>query len=101
MFRGYRACSSHLNSYVMELQNIRMVVIGLIFYLAIIIYIFFKILNLRINDKNNNLLAIGIGSLILAILFPIKPSGSFFTTFNASILFYLLGFFLYYSKNTK
>ncbi len=100
IYKDYRACSTHPHSYVMEFLS-ENGIIGLLFYLAIIIYIFFKILNLRINDENNNLLAIGIGSLILAILFPIKPSGSFFTTFNASILFYLLGFFLYYMKNTK
>jgi hypothetical protein len=37
----------------------------------------------------------------LAIMFPLKPSGSFLTTFNASILFYIFGFFLYYTTKVK
>jgi hypothetical protein len=37
----------------------------------------------------------------LAIILPLKPSGSFFSTFNATMLFYILGFFLHYLKKVE
>ena len=93
MFRGYRACSSHPHSYVMEFLSENGIV-GLLFFLIFYLIILNKILNLNVSLKNqNSYIVIGIGSLLLAILFPLKPSGSFFTTFNTSLLFYLLGFF--------
>ena len=75
-------------------------IIGFLFYIIFILIIFFEILKAR-KHANNNYLLFGVGSLLLAILFPLKPSGSFFTTFNASIFFYLLGFFTYYARQMK
>ena len=101
MFRGYRACSSHPHSYVMEFLSENGIV-GLLFFLIFYLIILNKILNLNVSLKNqNSYIVIGIGSLLLAILFPFKPSGSFFTTFNTSLLFYLLGFFHFYTKRIK
>ena len=94
--KGYRACSSHPHSYMMEFLS-ENGIIGFLFYIIFILIIFFKILKAR-KHNNNNYLLFGVGGLLLAILFPFKPSGSFFTTFNASILFYLLGFFFYYTN---
>ena len=72
------------------------------FYLIILMIIFLNVFKLRKYSKDKNqLLLIGIGSLLIAILFPFKPSGSFLTTFNASIVFYLLGFFTYYKSQIK
>ncbi len=97
-YKGYRGCSTHPHNYMMEFLS-ENGLIGFIFFIFFIIIILFKILEVTKYHKNKyNYLLIGIGSLMLAILFPLKPSGSFFTTFNASILFYLLGFFLYYAK---
>ena len=42
---------------------------------------------------------LGLCSLILAILFPFKPSGSFLSTFNAAILFYILGYYIDFVNN--
>lgn len=100
IYKDYRACSTHPHSYVMEFLS-ENGIIGFLFFMTFFIMIFYKILNLKINSESNNLIAFGVGSLILAVIFPIKPSGSFFTTFNASILFYLLGFFLHFIKRTK
>ena len=98
-YRNYRACSTHPHSYVMEFLSENGIV-GFLFYIIFLFIIFKKIIESRKNLKDNYL-PIAIGSLIIAILFPLKPSGSFFTTFNASILFYLLGFFLHYAKHSK
>ena len=95
-YRDYRACSSHPHNYMMEFLSENGIT-GFLFYIIFILIIFFKILKAR-KHNNNNYLLFGVGGLLLAILFPFKPSGSFFTTFNASILFYLLGFFFYYTN---
>lgn len=100
-FRNFRGCSSHPHSYVMEFLS-ENGILGLLFFLILYLIILKKTLNLNALQKNqNNYIIIGIGSLLLAILFPFKPSGSFFTTFNSSLLFYLLGFFHFYTKQIK
>jgi len=98
-YKGYRACSSHPHNYMMEFLS-ENGIIGFLFYIIFLLIIFFKILKAR-KHTNNNYLLLGVGTLLLAILFPIKPSGSFFTTFNASIFFYLLGFFIYSTRQIK
>ena len=98
-YKDYRACSSHPHNYMMEFLS-ENGIIGFLFYIIFLLIIFFKILKAR-KHTNNNYLLFGVGTLLLAILFPIKPSGSFFTTFNASIFFYLLGFFIYSTRQIK
>jgi hypothetical protein len=98
-YRDYRACSSHPHNYMLEFLS-ENGIIGFLFHTIFILIIFFKILKAR-KYPNNNYLLLGVGSLLLAILFPFKPSGSFFTTFNASIFFYLLGFFIYCTRQIK
>ena len=73
-----------------------------LFYVGFILLIVMRIIKKRKNKIANDVLkSIALGSLILAITFPLKPSGSFFTTFNASILFYIVGYFLYFSRENK
>ncbi len=98
-YRDYRACSSHPHNYMMEFLSENGIV-GFLLYIIFLLIIFFKILKAR-KYTNYNYLLFGVGSLLLAILFPFKPSGSFFTTFNASIFFYLLGFFIYSQRHIK
>ena len=98
-YKDYRACSSHPHNYMMEFLS-ENGIIGFLFYIIFLLIIFFKILKAR-KHTNNNYLLLGVGTLLLAILFPFKPSGSFFTTFNASIFFYLLGFFIYSTRQIK
>jgi hypothetical protein len=70
-------------------------------FAGLIIGIVVKIFKIRNYHTKESVVAIGLGSLLLAIMFPLKPSGSFFSTFNASLLFYIMGFFLYYSRKVK
>ena len=97
--RDYRACSTHPHNYFLEFLS-ENGIIGGVFFIGLIILIFVSIYKKSKNIKNASTL-IGIGSLILAIIFPLKPSGSFFSTFNATMLFYIFGFFLYYLKKVK
>ena len=100
-YRDYRACSTHPHNYLLEFLS-EHGILGGTFFVGFIFIVFTNIYKKFTNNKDRNVLIfIGIGSLVLAIIFPLKPSGSFFTTFNASMLFYIFGFFLYYLKKVK
>jgi O-antigen ligase len=97
-YKSFRACSTHPHNYLLEFLSENGIIGGL-FFVGLFFLIFAIIHIMRKNHENENILIIiGIGSLILAIIFPFKPSGSFFSTFNASMLFYIFGFFLHYLK---
>lgn len=95
-YRNLRACSTHPHSLLFEFLS-ENGLIGVIFYLGFIIIIFSLMIKSRKDLFNkDNISILYFGSLLLAILFPLKPSGSFFSTFNSSMTFYILGFFMYY-----
>lgn len=96
----YSACSTHPHNYLLEFLAEHGLIGGMLF-IGLIIGIFVKIFKIRNYGTKESVAAIGFGSLLLAIMFPFKPSGSFFSTFNASLLFYIMGFFLYYSRKVK
>jgi O-antigen ligase len=97
----HSACSTHPHNYFLEFLSEQGMVGGM-FFIGFSFFLFTIIYKKKKNSKNENLfMFIGTGSLILAIIFPFKPSGSFFSTFNASMLFYIFGFFLYYLKKVK
>jgi O-antigen ligase len=100
-YGNYRACSSHPHNYLLEFLSENGMVGG-IFFIGLIYIVFSCVYKKCKNNIDENVtIFVGIGSLILAIIFPFKPSGSFFTTFNASMLFYIFGFFLYYLNKMK
>lgn len=71
--------------------------IGFFFYIGLILLILKGIIENFIKDKSKDrIILFGIGAIILSVIFPFKPSGSFFSTFNSSVFFYLIGFFLFY-----
>jgi len=96
----YLACTTNPHNYLLEFLSENGIVGG-IFFLGIIFIIIYQILGIIKKDSSENLVAIAVGSLILAIMFPFKPSGSFFSTFNSVMLFYILGFYLHYHKKIK
>jgi O-antigen ligase len=96
----FSACSTHPHNYLLEFLAEQGLIGGALF-LGLILGIIVKIFRIRNYHTREAILAIGLGSLMLAIMFPLKPSGSFFSTFNASLLFYIMGFFLYYSRKIK
>jgi hypothetical protein len=99
-YRSYRACSTHPHNYLLEFLSENGIVGGL-FFVGLFFIIFSNIRKKCKNNKNENVfIVIGIGSLILSIIFPFKHSGSFFSTFNASMFFYIFGFFLNYLKKS-
>ena len=98
-YKDYRACATHPHNYFLEFL-VEQGLIGGIFYIGLIIMII-SIIYKKKKHKKETFLCIAIGSLILAIIFPFKPSGSFLSTYNASVFFYILGFFMYSLKNIK
>ena len=98
-YKGYRACSTHPHNYFLEFLSEQGLMGGL-FYLGLFIIVFINIKR-KIRIQNEVFLSIAIGSLILAIIFPFKPSGSFLSSYNASLLFYILGFFMHSLKKVK
>ena len=99
--RFYSSCSTHPHNYLFEFLS-EYGIIGAFFYILFILIIFFKIYKIDYkNFSSEKLLSLAIGSLLLSIMFPLKPSGSFFSTYNASVLFYILGYFLFYLRKIR
>lgn len=98
-YRDYRACSTHPHNYLLEFLSENGMIGGL-FFIGLFFLVFSSIYK-KCKNNVNIPIVISIGSLILAIIFPFRPSGSFFSTFNASIFFYIFGFFLHYLGKCK
>jgi O-antigen ligase len=97
----YLSCATHPHNYLLEFLSEHGIVGGM-FFIGLILLVILKIYKIKKNDEKNVFFtSVSLGCLILAVLFPFKPSGSFFSTFNASMLFYIFGFFLHYSKKIK
>ena len=100
-YKDFRACSSHPHSYAFEFLS-EYGLVGFLFYVGLIVIFFINFYKNRNKKKNKEFfLFIATSSLILAIIFPLKPSGSFLSTFNASMLFYVIGFNMYFFKEIK
>lgn len=86
-----RVCSSHPHNYYLELLNDT----GLIGTMILLLGLFFLVKNKLYNLKNFNerdkLVAICFLIILFAEFFPLKSSGSFFSTSSASFIFFILG----------
>lgn len=86
-------CSTHPHNIYLEIIS-ETGIIGIV----LILLFFFSFLKTFIIKSNNQSLTIAIGALILAIIFPLKPTGSFFSSWYGSILWYLLGYYYFSLK---
>ncbi len=85
-----RVCESHPHNYYLELltdTGVAGLFIFLFFVLIIIKNNFIKIQSLNNKDK---LLFLTIATILITEIFPIKSSGSFFSTYNSAYLFFIL-----------
>jgi hypothetical protein len=86
-----RVCSSHPHNYYLELLNDT----GLLGTLLLVCVIFYLIINKFFNfkhyEKNEKLLFICLLIILIAEFFPLKSSGSFFSTTSSSFIFLILG----------
>jgi hypothetical protein len=86
-----RACSTHPHNYYLELLNDTGLLGALLFVCAIFYLITNKFFNFKDYEKNEKLLFISLLIIIIAEFFPLKSSGSFFSTINSSFTFLILG----------
>jgi len=89
-FRKDSRCSTHPHNIYLEILS-ETGLIGLI----LILLFFFNFVKSLINKKNNKTLTIALGALILALIFPLKPTGAFFSSWYGSILWYLIGYYYF------
>ncbi|MFL2892685.1 MAG: O-antigen ligase family protein [Candidatus Pelagibacter sp.] len=91
-------CANHPHNTYFEIA-IDTGILGLVIFIIFNLVIFFKVL------KNKNTLTLLIYSIIFTIINPIRPSGSFFSTWSAATYWVIIGVLLYfliknYSKKT-
>ena len=86
-----RVCESHPHNYYLELLNDTGLIGTLIFIFGIFFIIRKKFINFKYYEKNEKLLFICLLIIIIAEFFPLKSSGSFFSTTNSSFIFLILG----------
>ena len=87
-------CSTHPHNIYLEILSET----GTIGFILILLFFFIFLKNFIIKSKNNNNLTIAIGALILDVIFPLKPTGAFFSSWYGSILWYLLGYYYFSLK---
>ena len=86
-----RICATHPHNYYLELLN-DTGLLGTLFFICAIFYLIInKFFNFKYYEKNEKLLFICLLIIIIAEFFPLKSSGSFFSTTNSSFIFLILG----------
>ena len=86
-----RICATHPHNYYLELLN-DTGLLGTLFLVCVIFYLITnKFFNFKYYEKNEKLLFICLLIIIIAELFPLRSSGSFFSTTNSSFIFLILG----------
>ena len=86
-----RACSSHPHNYYLELLNDTGLLGTLLLVCAVFYLITNKFFNFKYYEKNEKFLFICLLIIIIAEFFPLRSSGSFFSTTNSSFIFLILG----------
>ena len=98
-----KACASHPHNYYLEILSenglIGMILWGLVFsyitYVSIVKKYFLK------SNLKNNYLITPFAILFLIEIFPIKTTGSFFTTGNATFIFFILSVIIALSRKSQ
>ena len=96
---GFETCTTHPHNYTIEILHdtglVGFILIYLTFFLVIID--FFKIYNKKY-DLNSRLVSIPFFLIIFFEFFPLRSTGSFFTTNNSIVIFLMLSIFINVSK---
>jgi O-antigen ligase len=88
-------CSTHPHQIYLELLS-EHGIIGSAIILFVIFYSIFK--SFIVYNKKNNLIHLGATLFVASTFIPIIPSGSFFTSFDATIFWFNFGVMLSYNK---
>ena len=93
--RSKSGCSTHPHQYYFEILS-ALGLVGFILFISFFLYSIFRIINGFLSSKNFILLSAGI--FFVFQLIPLLPTGSFFTSFGATIFFINLGLIYTYVK---
>ena len=102
----YQLCSTHPHNFILEIlaeTGIAGFTIFFIFFYKLIIFLKSRIKVLKKQPFFNEYAGLVYGNILMLFvyIFPLKTSGSFFTTWNASFFWMNLGFALLLTKNNK
>ena len=86
--RSKSGCSTHPHQYYFEILS-ALGLVGFILFLSFFLYLIFRIINSFFSTKNFILLSTG--AFFVLQLIPLLPTGSFFTSFGATIFFINIG----------
>jgi len=86
-----RTCSSHPHNYYLELLGDTGLLGALLLVCAIFYLITNKFFNFKYYEKDEKLLFICLLIIVITEFFPLRSSGSFFSTANSSFIFLILG----------
>ena len=92
----YYICETHPHQIYFELLA-EHGIIGSIIILSIFFLIFFK--NLFSINKNREYISLGCLAYLVAVFFPMLPSGAFFNNYNLNIFFINLSIMMACNKN--
>ncbi len=82
--RSKSGCSTHPHQYYFEILS-ALGLVGFILFVSFFLYLIYRIINSYISSKNFILLSAG--TFFVLQLIPLLPTGSFFTSFGATIFF--------------
>ena len=101
-FNGGRFCSSHPHNYYLESLT-ELGILGLLIKILLFTAIFLKASNFIVRSYDQKIKNLLTPFLIVYIaeIFPIKSSGSLFTTSNSTFLFILIAFIVGLSEYKK
>ena len=91
LYKPNRVCEGHPHNYYLELLNDTGLTGTLVFLLSLFFLLKNKFLNLKKYKKKEKLLIICIFIILFSELFPIKSTGSFFSTSSSTYIFFILG----------
>lgn len=97
------ACATHPHNYYLEILS-ELGLIGMILWFIVFLYLFYitivKKYILRTAFKNNHIIT-PFALLFLVEIFPIKSTGSFFTTGNATFIFFIISAIIALSRKSQ
>jgi hypothetical protein len=96
----YRGCSNHPHNAFLEILA-EQGLMGFIILNVIIFYILRKIFILPFKNQNIKIKFFLSGVLFLCFYFPLKPTGSLFSSWLGSITFFVYGFYLFFLDKNK
>ena len=86
--RSKSGCSTHPHQYYFEILS-ALGLVGFILFISFFLYLIYRIINGFVSSKNFVLLSTG--AFFVLQLIPLLPTGSFFTSFGATIFFINIG----------